>query len=91
MQIVILDRATLGFDIDVNIFSKFGNVTSYEVDEQSETFRKKNIEKFGKIDKNGNLVAGKKIQALGVKDQENIKKEIEESNRRYKKWQQEQQ
>ncbi|MCG3691789.1 D-2-hydroxyacid dehydrogenase [Aliarcobacter butzleri] len=37
MQIVILDRATLGFDIDVNIFSKFGNVTSYDSTKESET------------------------------------------------------
>ncbi|MDN5081707.1 D-2-hydroxyacid dehydrogenase [Aliarcobacter butzleri] len=37
MQIVILDRATLGFDIDVNIFSKFGNVTSYDSTKENET------------------------------------------------------
>ncbi|WP_157278734.1 D-2-hydroxyacid dehydrogenase [Aliarcobacter butzleri] len=36
MQIVILDRATLGFDIDVNIF-KFGNVTSYDSTKENET------------------------------------------------------
>ncbi|MFY9080834.1 D-2-hydroxyacid dehydrogenase [Aliarcobacter butzleri] len=37
MQIVILDRATLGFDIDVNIFSKFGNVTAYDSTKENET------------------------------------------------------
>ena len=37
MQIVILDKATLGFDIDVNIFSKFGNVTSYDSTKENET------------------------------------------------------
>lgn len=37
MQIVILDRATLGFDIDVNIFSKFGHVTSYDSTKENET------------------------------------------------------
>ncbi|WP_151948372.1 D-2-hydroxyacid dehydrogenase [Aliarcobacter butzleri] len=37
MQIVILDRATLGFDIDVNIFSKFGNVISYDSTKENET------------------------------------------------------
>ena len=37
MQIVILDRATLGFDINVNIFSKFGNVTSYDSTKENET------------------------------------------------------
>ncbi|MFY4810350.1 D-2-hydroxyacid dehydrogenase [Aliarcobacter butzleri] len=40
MQIVILDRATLGFDIDVNIFSKFGNVTSYDSTKENETVQK---------------------------------------------------
>ncbi|WP_323594603.1 D-2-hydroxyacid dehydrogenase [Aliarcobacter butzleri] len=40
MQIVILDRATLGFDIDVNIFSKFGNVTSYDSTKENETAQK---------------------------------------------------
>ncbi len=27
MKIVILDRKTLGFDVDVSIFEKFGEVT----------------------------------------------------------------
>lgn len=37
MQIVILDRASLGFDIDVSIFEKFGNVTSYDITLPNET------------------------------------------------------
>lgn len=37
MKIVILDRKTLGFDIDVSIFNKFGSVTSYDVTKKDET------------------------------------------------------
>ncbi|RBQ32598.1 hydroxyacid dehydrogenase [Arcobacter sp. FW59] len=37
MNIVILDRASLGFDIDVSIFSQFGNVTSYDLTKENET------------------------------------------------------
>ena len=37
MKIVILDRKTLGFDIDVSIFDKFGEVISYDVTKANET------------------------------------------------------
>ncbi|MDY3199496.1 MAG: D-2-hydroxyacid dehydrogenase [Arcobacter sp.] len=37
MKIVILDRATLGFDIDVSIFEKYGEVTSYDVTKNEKT------------------------------------------------------
>ncbi|RXJ85709.1 D-2-hydroxyacid dehydrogenase [Arcobacter cloacae] len=37
MKIVILDRATLGFDIRVDIFSKFGEVVSYDMTKKEET------------------------------------------------------
>lgn len=37
MKIVILDRATLGFDIDVSIFEKYGEVTSYDVIKKEKT------------------------------------------------------
>ena len=37
MKIVILDRATLGFDIDVSIFSKYGEVISYDVTKKEKT------------------------------------------------------
>jgi glycerate dehydrogenase len=37
MKIVILDRATLGFDISVEIFSKFGEVVSYDMTKKEET------------------------------------------------------
>ena len=38
MKIVILDRATLGFDVDISVFEKYGTVISYD-------FTKKTIEK----------------------------------------------
>lgn len=37
MKIVILDRATLGFDIGIDIFSKFGEVISYDMTKKDET------------------------------------------------------
>ncbi|MBP7741887.1 MAG: D-2-hydroxyacid dehydrogenase [Aliarcobacter sp.] len=37
MKIVILDRATLGFDIDVSIFESFGEVTSYDFTKKEDT------------------------------------------------------
>ncbi len=37
MNIVILDRKTLGFDIDTNIFSKFGKIISYDTTKEDET------------------------------------------------------
>jgi hypothetical protein len=66
-----------------------GEIIGYKVDELSEEYKKKNIGKFGKIDKKGDLV-GCKIPNLKSKDIESLKKGIEESNRRYDKWQQEQ-
>ena len=37
MKIVILDRLTLGLDIDVSIFEKFGEVVSYDITKENET------------------------------------------------------
>ena len=37
MKIVILDRLTLGKDIDVSIFDKFGEVVSYDITNENET------------------------------------------------------
>jgi len=37
MKIVILDRATLGFDINIDIFNSFGQVTSYDITKENET------------------------------------------------------
>ncbi len=37
MKIVILDRATLGFDIDVSIFEKYGEVISYDITKKEDT------------------------------------------------------
>ena len=40
MKIVILDRKTLGFDIDMSIFSSFGEVKSYETTKANETIQR---------------------------------------------------
>ena len=37
MKIVILDRATLGFDVDVSIFDTLGEVTSFDITKNHET------------------------------------------------------
>ena len=37
MKIVILDRKTLGFDVSVDIFSKFGKVVSFDTTKENET------------------------------------------------------
>ncbi|WP_198304655.1 D-2-hydroxyacid dehydrogenase [Arcobacter vandammei] len=37
MKIVILDRKTLGFDVSVDVFSKFGEVVSYDITNANET------------------------------------------------------
>ena len=42
MKIVILDRLTLGLDIDVSIFEKFGEVVSYDFTKEDETLARIN-------------------------------------------------
>ena len=37
MKIVILDRATLGFDVDISVFEKYGTVMSYDFTKKEET------------------------------------------------------
>ena len=37
MKIVILDRATLGFDVDMSIFDSLGEVISYDITLENET------------------------------------------------------
>jgi len=37
MKLVILDRKTLGYDIDISIFNKFGEVTIYDITKENET------------------------------------------------------
>jgi glycerate dehydrogenase len=37
LKIVILDRKTLGFDVSVDIFSKFGKVVSFDTTKENET------------------------------------------------------
>jgi lactate dehydrogenase-like 2-hydroxyacid dehydrogenase len=40
MKIVILDRATLGFDIDMSIFETLGEVKSYDITRPNETIQR---------------------------------------------------
>ena len=40
MKIVILDRATLGFDIDMSIFETLGEVKSYDITKPNETIQR---------------------------------------------------
>lgn len=40
MKIVILDRATLGFDVEVDIFKKFGELISYDITKEDETLQR---------------------------------------------------
>jgi glycerate dehydrogenase len=40
MKIVILDRATLGFDIDMSIFESLGEVKSYDITKPNETIQR---------------------------------------------------
>ena len=42
MKIVILDRLTLGLDIDVSVFEKFGEVVSYDFTKEDETLARIN-------------------------------------------------
>ena len=37
MKLVILDRKTLGNDVDISIFEKFGEVVSYDITKENET------------------------------------------------------
>jgi len=69
-----------------------GNVKNFKGDEQTETYRKKNIEKFGQRDKEGIPVETKayKIGKLTKGKKDPFSDQIKESNRRYEQWQQEQ-
>lgn len=40
MKIVILDRSTLGLDVNVSIFDKFGDVVSYDMTEENQTLHR---------------------------------------------------
>ena len=40
MKIVILDRATLGFDIDMSVFEALGEVKSYDITKTNETIQR---------------------------------------------------
>ena len=40
MKIIILDRATLGFDIDISVFETLGEVKSYDITKSNETIQR---------------------------------------------------
>ena len=40
MKIIILDRATLGFDIDISVFETLGEVKSYDITKPNETIER---------------------------------------------------
>jgi len=65
MKIVILDRATLGFDIDVDIFDELGDVTSYDVTFTNQT---KNRVKDADI-----VITNKVVISKDVMDDSNLK------------------
>lgn len=65
MKIVILDRATLGFDIDVDIFKTLGEVTSYDVTFQNQT---KNRVKDADI-----VITNKVVISKEIMDASNLK------------------
>jgi hypothetical protein len=61
-----------------------GEVISMKADEKTESVRQKNKDKFGNRDEAGLLIKGSK------KTKDDFTEQINESNKRLKKWQQEQ-
>lgn len=65
MNIVILDRATLGFDINVDIFKKFGEVTSYDVTFANQT--KNRVKNADIVITNKVIVTSEEMQNSNIK------------------------
>ena len=65
MKIVILDRATLGFDIDISIFESLGEVKSYDITKPNET-----IERLQDADI---VITNKVVISKEVMDSSNLK------------------
>lgn len=65
MKIVILDRATLGFDIDVDIFKTLGEVTSYDVTFANQT--KQRVKDADIVITNKVVVAKEEMQDSNIK------------------------
>ena len=65
MKIVILDRATLGFDIDISVFETLGEVKSYDITKPNET-----IERLQDADI---VITNKVVISKEVMDSSNLK------------------
>ena len=65
MKIVILDRATLGFDIDMSVFETLGEVKSYDITKPNET-----IERLQDADI---VITNKVVISKEVMDNSNLK------------------
>ncbi|MCP4969217.1 MAG: D-2-hydroxyacid dehydrogenase [Arcobacter sp.] len=65
MKIVILDRATLGFDIDVDIFKTLGEVTSYDVTFANQT--KQRVKEADIVITNKVVVAKEEMQDSNIR------------------------
>ena len=67
-----------------------GEVVKYVKDNLSDKIKLKNMDIFGRVDDKGKFIEGRKTEKLKSTEKEKIKNEINESNRRLEKWQQEQ-
>ena len=65
MKIIILDRATLGFDIDISVFETLGEVKSYDITKPNET-----IERLQDADI---VITNKVVISKEVMDSSNLK------------------
>ena len=65
MKIVILDRATLGFDIDISVFETLGEVKSYDITKSNET--------IGRLQDADIVITNKVVISKEVMDSSNLK------------------
>ena len=65
MKIIILDRATLGFDIDISVFETLGEVKSYDITKPNET--------IGRLQDADIVITNKVVISKEVMDSSNLK------------------
>ena len=65
MKIVILDRATLGFDIDISVFETLGEVKSYDIIKPNETIQR--------LEDTDIVITNKVVISKEVMDSSNLK------------------
>ena len=65
MKIIILDRATLGFDIDISVFETLGEVKSYDITKSNET--------IGRLQDADIVITNKVVISKEVMDSSNLK------------------